>query len=103
MALEILEDLPNMDTVIVPWGGGTLLAGVTSTFQHLKPNVKVYASEAESATPLTEALEAGETVVCKNYKPAFIDGMQGSKCFLKCGIWESTRLQEGLLILCRKL
>jgi threonine dehydratase len=60
IALEILEDLPDVDTVVLPYGGGGLCCGISSVFQALKPATKFFISEVETAAPVTAALAAGE-------------------------------------------
>jgi len=74
VGLEILEDLPDVDTVIVPYGGGGLISGISSAMKALKPDVKMFASEAETAAPLSPSLAAGQPVKCE-YTPSFVDGI----------------------------
>ena len=62
IALEILEELPDVDAVITPYGGGGLTCGVAAALRHFKPDTRVYAAEVESAAPLAASLEAGEPV-----------------------------------------
>jgi len=71
---EILEDLPDADTVIVPYGGGGLISGIATAIKAIKPSVKVFASEVETAAPLAPSLAAGEPVKVI-YTPSFVDGM----------------------------
>src|SRR5918995_4515308 len=58
--LEILEDLPDVDTVVAALGGGGLLAGIGSVMRAKKPSVKIYAAEPETAAPLELSLRRGE-------------------------------------------
>jgi len=74
VGLEILEDLPDADTVIVPYGGGGLISGIATAIKTIKPGVKVFASEVETAAPLAPSLAAGEPVKVE-YIPSFVDGM----------------------------
>ncbi len=74
VGLEILEDLPDVDTVIVPYGGGGLISGIATAIKTIKPGVKVFASEVETAAPLAPSLAAGEPVKVE-YIPSFVDGM----------------------------
>src|SRR5678816_290680 len=74
IGLEILEDLPDVDTVIVPYGGGGLISGIATAIKTIKPGVKVFASEVETAAPLAPSLAAGEPVKVE-YIPSFVDGM----------------------------
>jgi threonine dehydratase len=74
VGLEILEDLPDVDTVIVPYGGGGLISGIATAIKTIKPGVKVFASEVETAAPLAPSLAGGEPVKV-SYTPSFVDGM----------------------------
>jgi len=76
VGLEILEDLPDVDTVLVPWGGGGLACGISAALRHRKSKAKVYACEVETAAPLTASLKAGSAQQVDR-KPSFIDGMGG--------------------------
>lgn len=60
IALEILEDLPDVDAVIMPYGGGGLCCGMSSVIHALKPDTKLFVSEVETAAPVAAALAAGE-------------------------------------------
>lgn len=62
LALEILEQLPETDVIIVPAGGGGLLAGVAAAAKQLKPEVKVYGVQAEGADAIARSLKAGRLV-----------------------------------------
>lgn len=77
IGLEILEDLPEVDTVLIPWGGGGLASGIATALRALTPSVKIYAVEAETGAPLTTSLKAGSPQVV-DYQPSFVDGI-GSK------------------------
>ncbi|MFN2203721.1 MAG: threonine/serine dehydratase [Caldilineaceae bacterium] len=74
IALEILEELPDVDAVITPYGGGGLTCGVAAAFRHFKPDVRLFAAEVESAAPLAASLAAGESVEV-DYLPSFVDGI----------------------------
>jgi threonine dehydratase len=78
---EILEELPEVDAVVVPFGGGGLIGGVGSVMRRLKPQVRVLAAEAETAQPLAAAL-AHQGPVDVPYAPSFVDGI-GSATVLK--------------------
>jgi threonine dehydratase len=71
---EIFEDLPEVDTVIVPVGGGGLISGIGSVMRRRKPAVRVLAVESEAAQPVAAALAAGHPVRVPHL-PSFIDGM----------------------------
>jgi threonine dehydratase len=77
IGLEILEDLPDIDTVLIPWGGGGLACGIATALRALKPSVRVHAVEAETGAPLAASLKAGSPQVVE-YQRSFVDGI-GSK------------------------
>lgn len=62
IGLEIVEDLPDVDTVLVPFGGGGLASGIASVLRTLKPSVRVLGAESDHCTPLSASLEAGRPV-----------------------------------------
>ncbi len=80
IALEILEDLPDVDAVVIPWGGGGLACGIAAAMRELRPECKIYAAEVSTAAPLSTSLEAGspQQVV---YEPSFVDGIGGRGVF----------------------
>ena len=77
IALEIMEDLPDLDTVIVPFGGGGLISGIGSGMAALKPAVQVLAAEVETAAPLRASFDANEPKAI-NRIPTFVDGIGGA-------------------------
>jgi threonine dehydratase len=74
IGLEILEDLPGVDAVVVPYGGGGLSSGIATALRATRPEVRVFASEVETAAPLAAAFEAGRPVEVP-YAPSFVDGI----------------------------
>lgn len=74
IGLELVEDLPDLDAVVVPYGGGGLSSGIASALRALKPDVPVYAAEVATAAPLAAAFEAGKPVDVE-YIPSFVDGI----------------------------
>jgi len=76
IGLELLEDLPSLDAVLVPFGGGGLSIGIASAVKALRPAVRVYAVEPETGAPLTAAFAAGEPVEI-DFQPSFVDGAGG--------------------------
>ncbi|HEV2984278.1 MAG TPA: pyridoxal-phosphate dependent enzyme [Vicinamibacterales bacterium] len=75
--LEILEDLPDVDAIVAPLGGGGLLAGIAAAVRELKPGTRVYAAEPETAAPLSASLQAGRPVYFDHWKASFVDGAGG--------------------------
>lgn len=75
--LEILEDMPDVETIIAPWGGGGLCSGIASAASHLAPKVRVIASEIETGAPLGPSLAAGHPLEVP-FRPSFADGIGDS-------------------------
>jgi threonine dehydratase len=80
IALEILEDLPDPDAVVIPWGGGGLTCGIASALKELRPACKVYAAEVATAAPLASSLAAGAPTQV-DYVPSFVDGIASKTVF----------------------
>jgi threonine dehydratase len=100
IGLEILEDLPDVDTIIVPFGGGGLISGIATAIKSIKPGVKVLASEVETAAPLAPSLAAGEPIAVE-YKASFVDGMGSSG--LLSEMWPLvSKLVDGSIVLSLK-
>lgn len=74
IGLEILEDLPDVDTVLVPYGGGGLSCGIAASIKTSRPQVRVEAVEVATAAPLTASLSAGRPVEVP-YQSSFVSGM----------------------------
>ena len=74
IALEIFDDLEEVDAILIPYGGGGLSCGIAAVAHALSPRTKVYAVEVETAAPLTASLAAG-TPTPVNMTRTFIDGM----------------------------
>src|SRR6266568_7704 len=92
IGLEIMEDLPQVDSVLVPFGGGGLSAGVASAIHALNEKVRVYACEPETAAPLAASFAAGSPREV-NRVPSFVDGAGGKSVLPE--IW---RLASKLLM-----
>ena len=88
IGLEILEDLPEADAVLIPFGGGGLSVGIASAVKALRPETQVYAVEPATGAPLTASLAAGEPQRV-DYEPSFVDG-SGSPALLP-KMWELAR------------
>src|SRR6266487_4579463 len=86
MGLEILEDLPDAAVVIASIGGGGLITGVGSAIKTLKPGIKVFGVEPETAAPAALSFEEGSPQVFTNWKASFVDGAGGQSMFPR--MWE---------------
>jgi len=76
-ALEILDDLPDVDAVVAAIGGGGLLAGIAAVMAERRPDVRLYAAEPETASPLAASLAAGAPQRFAAWQASFVDGAGG--------------------------
>ena len=74
IGLEILEDMPDVNTILVPYGGGGLSCGIATAVRALKPDTRIYACEVETSAAFAAAL-AADAVTKIDYKPSFVDGI----------------------------
>jgi threonine dehydratase len=96
IGLEILEDLPDVDAVVVPFGGGGLATGVATAVRALKPDTKLYAAEIATGAPLSAAFASGSPATV-DYTPSFVDGIGSARVF--DSMWERARsLLDGALV-----
>src|SRR5881409_2885600 len=86
MGLEILEDAPDTAAVIAAIGGGGLITGVGSALKALKPDMRVWGAEPETAAPVALSLAAGSPQAFKEWKASFVDGAGGQSVFPR--MWE---------------
>jgi threonine dehydratase len=77
IGLEIVEDLPDVDAVIAPLGGGGLLAGVACAVRALRPAARIYAAEPATAAPLARSFATGRASQFEQWEPSFVDGAGG--------------------------
>jgi len=97
IGLEILEDLPDVDAIVIPWGSGGLSCGIASAVRALKPATKLYACEVTTAAPLAASLSAGARRQVE-YIPSFVDGI-GAKSVLE-EMWPlASSLLDGSLVM----
>jgi threonine dehydratase len=81
LGLEILEDEPDTAAVIGSIGGGGLVVGVASAIKALKPEVKVWGAEPDTAAPAALSFKMGSPQVFTDWKPSFVDGAGGQSVF----------------------
>jgi threonine dehydratase len=89
MGLEIVEDLPEVRTVIAAIGGGGLITGVGSAVKALVPDVKVIGAEPETAAPFAYSLAHGGPQRFPDWKASFVDGAGGKSVIER--MWERMR------------
>jgi threonine dehydratase len=77
VGLEIVEDLPDVDAVIAPLGGGGLLAGAAAAVRALRPSAKIYAAEPATAAPLARSFARGQASQFEEWEASFVDGAGG--------------------------
>jgi threonine dehydratase len=77
IGLEILEELPGVDAIMVPFGGGGLSCGIASALAGMGAKARVVGCEIETATPLRTSLEAGAPRTVER-TPSFVDGIGGA-------------------------
>ena len=77
ISAEVVEDLPGVDVVVVPFGGGGLLSGIGAGMRALRPGCRVIAAEVETAAPLRASLDAGAARAIQRI-PSFVDGIGGA-------------------------
>lgn len=102
IGLEIAEDLADVANVIVPFGGGGLSCGVASALRALTPNVKVYATEVETAAPFAASLAAGKATEAP-YTPSFVDGIGGRSVLAEMWPLASSLLAGSLVVTLRQV
>jgi threonine dehydratase len=86
MGLEILEDVPDTKAVIAAIGGGGLITGVGSAIKAIKPDVRIFGVEPETAAPAALSFEKDSPQVFKNWEASFVDGAGGQSMFPR--MWE---------------
>jgi threonine dehydratase len=86
--LEILEDLPDVESVVVPFGGGGLFTGIATAIKAKKSSVRMYASEVRTAAPLSKSLAARRPVEIRR-EPSFVDGIGGGN--VAPDVWKLVR------------
>jgi threonine dehydratase len=96
IGLEVLEDLPDTDAVVIPWGGGGLACGIAAAVRARRPSCRLLAAEVATAAPLASSWAAGSPQAV-DYQPSFVDGIGGRAVFP--AMWERARhLLDGVLV-----
>jgi len=96
IALEILEDLPDVDAVLIPWGGGGLTCGIATAMRARRPACKIFAAEVATSAPLAASLAAGSPQVIQ-HQATFVDGI-GSKSVFPQMFERARTLIDGSLV-----
>ncbi|HXL88941.1 MAG TPA: pyridoxal-phosphate dependent enzyme [Streptosporangiaceae bacterium] len=78
IGLEILEDLPDPDAVVIPYGGGGLTVGIASAIKALRPQTRIFTAEPDTAAALAAAFAAGHPADA-GFRPSFVDGAGGPR------------------------
>jgi threonine dehydratase len=86
MGLEILEDAPDTTAVVASIGGGGLITGVGSAIKALKPEIRIFGVEPETAAPAALSFKMGSPQVFKDWTASFVDGAGGQSMFPR--MWE---------------
>src|SRR3954465_8178795 len=97
MGLEILEDAPDTVAVIGAIGGGGLITGVGSAIKGLRPDIKIFGAEPETAAPAALSFEKGSPQVFEKWEASFVDGAGGQSMFPR--MWERmTQHVDGYIV-----
>lgn len=95
--LEIVEDLPDVATVVTALGGGGLVTGIASAVRAKRPHVRVFVAEPETAAPYARSLQLGRASAFDEWQPTFVDGAGGKSIFPR--MWERMRgLVDGSIV-----
>ena len=97
IGLEILDDLPDVAALVIPYGGGGLSSGIASAIRARKPETRIYAVEVETAAPLAASLRAGRPVEV-DYQSSFVDGIGGKSVLPEMWALVSGLLDGSLLV-----
>jgi threonine dehydratase len=73
IGLEVIDDLPAPDAVVIPYGGGGLTVGIASAVKALRPDTKIFTAEPATGAALAAAFAAGQPTDV-DYQPSFVDG-----------------------------
>ena len=97
VALEILEDAPDAQAIIAGIGGGGLVVGVASAAKPLKPGIKIFGAEPETAAPAAVSFANGSPQEFRDWKASFVDGAGGRSVFPR--MWQRMhRIVDGSIV-----
>jgi threonine dehydratase len=96
IGLEIVEDRPDVDAVVVAVGGGGLLGGISCAMKALRPDARRFAAEPETAAPLAASLAAGAPARFPAWQPSFVDGAGGRSVLPS--MWPLLRDLDGSIV-----
>ena len=97
IGLEIVEELPQVRAVVVPYGGGGLSCGIAAALHEVAPEVPVFAAEVETAAPFAASLRAGRPVEVR-YRRSFVDGIGSTSMLEEMWPLASTLLAGSLVV-----
>ncbi len=97
IGIEIVEELPDVSAVVVPYGGGGLSCGIAAALQDLAPGVPVFAAEVDTAAPFAASLRAGRPVDVQ-YHRSFVDGIGSTSMLEEMWPLASTLLAGSLVV-----
>jgi len=97
LGMEIIEDMPNVKTVITAIGGGGLISGVASAVRQLAPKVRILGAEPETAAPGALSFDKNSPQVFADWQASFVDGAGGKSIFPR--MWERMQgLVDGSIV-----
>lgn len=97
MGLEILEDAPDTAAIIAAIGGGGLITGVASAVKALKPEIRVWGAEPETAAPAARSFAKGSAQEFPEWTATFVDGAGGKSVFPR--MWQRMQpLVDGVIV-----
>ena len=82
IGLEVLDDLPDIDAIVVPWGGGGLFSGIAAAVRAASPRTRLYTAECDAGAPLAASHSAGKPTGV-TFRRSFVDGIGGPQVFLE--------------------
>ena len=97
IGLELLERVPDLDAIFVPWGGGGLACGIAAAAKALRPAIRVFACEVHGAAPLAASLAAGAPATIQNRR-TFVDGIGGPSVFAEMWPLARTLIADSLVV-----